>query len=322
MIKFEDLEGFWVAFLIAALMSKPIMILLNKLKSRQTVSAHAPEGHQIKQGTPTMGGIIILAGFFGALLFNPRLKENIPVAILIAVFALIGFIDDYVVPRLMPGKRGLGWKQKIFMQVFAAAVPMYMLDPANSLQIAGGIFFILFFANAFNFSDGLDGLAGTILIGMIVGIVGMGQIIGLKSNSEMLVPMLWMGALLPFLYWNAPKAKVFMGDVGSLAIGAYLGLYVTQLVFSGGYRGVEGNNNFIYFAIFVWSLMMIAELVPVPLQIASVKIRKKKLFPYTPIHHAFEKAGWPETRVVFVFAICQLLCSMAAIMVIYIGTIK
>ena len=81
---------------------------------------------------------------------------------------------------------------------------------------------------------------------------------------------------------------------------------------------MDFNNSHVYYAIAIWALMMAAELIPVPLQIASVKLRKKKIFPYTPIHHAFEKAGWPETRVVFVFALCQAVFSMLAITVAYV----
>jgi phospho-N-acetylmuramoyl-pentapeptide-transferase len=316
-IKYEDLMGFWAAFVVAALFSKPITILLNRLKSRQTVSAHAPEGHQQKQGTPTMGGLIILTGFFGGLFVSGHIRENIPLAVLVAIFAIIGFVDDFVVPRMMPGKRGLGWKQKILMQLFGAALPMFLMDSENKLQIAGGIFFILFFANAYNFSDGLDGLASTILIGMLVGIIGISQFVMANNDPQIAISLLWLGALIPFLYWNAPKAKVFMGDVGSLAIGAYLGFYVTRMLFTGTHTGTPNTSSAIYWALLVWSVVMIAELVPVPLQIASVKLRKKKLFPYTPIHHAFEKAGWPETRVVFVFALVQLLCSMLAITIIF-----
>lgn len=305
----EEMKGFWIAFAIAAIASFPILKALIATKSRQTVSQFAPEGHQQKQGTPTMGGLIILAGFLGAVPFVAKDAQTLPVVALVALFAIIGFVDDYVVPKMMPGKRGLGWKQKILMQVVAAVVPLMWLGNLEFIGIALGTFFILFFANAYNFSDGLDGLAGTILIGLIVGLLGFQAVDG-KGATDVLTFVL-LGALLPFLYWNAPKAKVFMGDVGSLGIGALLGYCAFQhLVFESGTS--VGSIG----ALLVWSFVMIAELVPVPLQIASVKLRKKKLFPYTPIHHAFEKAGWPETRVVFVFAIVQLLCSVAAITIL------
>ncbi len=316
----EDLKAFWIAFAISTIASLPIMKLLVAMKSRQTVSQHAPEGHQVKQGTPTMGGLIILAGVFGAMPFLKLSTSILPMALLIFLFMLIGFVDDFVIPRLMPGKRGLGWKQKIIMQFAAAILPMLVAGHTSLTSLAYSTFVILFFANAYNFSDGLDGLAGTLLIGLLVGMFGITTVVGVPSSAA-LTPMIFvfLGAVLPFLYWNAPKAKVFMGDVGSLPIGAFLGGF---WFLHGSFTviGPDSSNPTnmmpIYIALGVWSLMMVAELVPVPLQIASVKIRKKKIFPYTPIHHAFEKAGWPETRVVFVFALCQAIFSMLAITIL------
>jgi phospho-N-acetylmuramoyl-pentapeptide-transferase len=330
----EDLKGFWIAFAISAIASFPIMKLLVAMKSRQTVSQHAPEGHQLKQGTPTMGGIIILVGMIGAMPFVHWKVSIFPMFLLILLFTVIGFVDDFVIPKLMPGKRGLGWKQKILMQVVAALVPLLIGGFTSPMTLGIAIIVILFFANAYNFSDGLDGLAGTLLIGLLFGMYG------ISGFGQPLVPYganpgnLWfasyetsflfviLGALIPFMYWNAPKAKVFMGDVGSLPIGAFLGGYWFLLRSSAlDSRTVTpmttpDQSMVFYVAIAVWSLMMVAELVPVPLQIASVKLRKKKIFPYTPIHHAFEKAGWPETRVVFVFAISQFIFSMLAITIV------
>ena len=338
-ISAEDFKGFWIALIISGVLSFPIMKLLAAMKSKQTVSQFAPEGHQVKQGTPTMGGLIILAGVFGAIPFikselsGPFIGgrvSNLPIVILIVLFALIGFVDDYVVPKLMPGKRGLGWKQKILMQVVAAIIPLLMIG-SSPMVLGIGTFSILFFANAYNFSDGLDGLAGTLLIGLLVGMIGItgtGHMMGLGGDFFGFSPtilLIFLGAVIPFLFWNAPKAKVFMGDVGSLPIGAMLGGF-WFLQRSGFQKDTMMSLSFptmpasvFAIAIAVWSLMMVAELVPVPLQIASVKLRKKKIFPYTPIHHAFEKAGWPETRVVFVFSLLQLIFSMAAITIVAFG---
>ena len=279
-----------------------------------------------------MGGIIILTGVLGAMPFvewHGSLWDGsiFPMAILIVLFAIIGFVDDYVVPRMMPGKRGLGWKQKIIMQFVAAAMPLWLAGFGSPVTFGFGIFIILFFANAYNFSDGLDGLAGTLLLGLLVGMIGITGIItrGGEANMNPVI-FLFLGAVLPFLFWNAPKAKVFMGDVGSLPIGAFLGgfwflcrdsSHLVSDIMAGSIKDINQPPEMVlYIALGVWSLMMVAELVPVPLQIASVKLRKKKIFPYTPIHHAFENAGWPETRVVFVFALLQLIFSMAAISIV------
>jgi len=336
----EDFKAFWISFIVSAVLSKPILNLLIKAKSRQTVSSHL-EGHATKQGTPTMGGVIILVGLLASWIAGFTGTSGGPMILLVILFALIGFIDDYLVPRLMPGKRGLGWKQKILMQVVAAGAPLVWVGQ-SPLVIGIGIFLILFFANAYNFADGLDGLAGTILLGQLVGLACLGAMGG---RVEFPVWIVWplLGSLTVFLYWNAPKAKVFMGDVGSLPIGAALGGFWVLHSSVGsdkmGGPSPEAVVQWLILPVLIWSIPMICELVPVPLQVFSVKVFKKKLFPFTPIHHAFEEiklktgeteesesyiervktsprwAHWPETRIVFTFAIFQLLCSILAITV-------
>ena len=269
----EDLKAFWIAFFVSALLSKPILNLLIKAKSRQTVSSHL-EGHATKQGTPTMGGFIILVGMFIASLLGEAPFMYGLLLLIGALFALIGFVDDYVVPRMMPGKRGLGWKQKIAMQLLAAGVPM-ALAGADPLILGLSIFWILFCANAFNFADGLDGLAGTILLGQLIGLIGITSAQGMRASFP-LVPFFGMlGGLLVFLYWNAPKARVFMGDVGSLPIGAMLG--AVWFLFT-SVRLRDGSGAYapsqLLLPVLIWSIPMICELVPVPLQVFSVKVFK------------------------------------------------
>jgi phospho-N-acetylmuramoyl-pentapeptide-transferase len=226
-------------------------------------------------------------------------------------FALIGFIDDFVVPRMFKGKRGLGWKQKIVMQFAVAGAYTWMLGLGWSAIAAITVFDILFFSNAYNFADGLDWLAATLLLGFGAALAYV------FPGTEM-----WalLGAILPFMYYNRPKARLFMGDVGSLPIGATLGSVIATITLLPGFfaqthklHGLLFSNWQICLAVTIASGMMIAELVPVPLQILSVKVRKKKLFSFTPIHHAYEKNGWPEGKVVFVFGLCQVLMSLCAI---------
>jgi phospho-N-acetylmuramoyl-pentapeptide-transferase len=300
--------AFWTALAVSGILAKPILATLLRLNSRQTVSAHAPEGHQKKQGTPTMGGLIVIAGMLAAMAVSGY--RDYAAIVLLVGFALIGFIDDFIVPRKFVGKRGLGWRQKILMQI-AVAVAAAMIARPGLLGIGVLVFLVLFFSNAYNFSDGLDALAGTILLGLAGGLLAIGL---LHEGLRMawLIPLAaMMGAIVPFLFLNAPPARVFMGDVGSLPIGAVLGYIVGQFALGNG-TGPEHSQVAIG-PLIVISLMMVVELVPVPLQILSVKVRKKRLFPYTPIHHAFEKAGWPETRVVFHFALAQLLLAALAV---------
>ncbi|HVT13433.1 MAG TPA: hypothetical protein VHE55_14295 [Fimbriimonadaceae bacterium] len=339
---------FWIALTTSGLMAYPIWRLLIVLKSRQTISQYAPEGHQVKQGTPTMGGLIIAVGVLLAYLAVGAglggIQSDLPVprlpnlgwiaAFLFAGFSLIGFVDDFVVPRLIKGKRGLGWKQKIVMQLVFAGIAAFAVTGWKwHIFVAVAVFLILFFSNAYNFADGLDGLAGTILLGIASGFAILGWFSGNAYLTLLMVPL--CGAAIPFLYLNAPPAKVFMGDVGSLPIGAVLGLAASALVYSPSLYGTPSNgfeqSGTMFVAtkglpghldgtmlgiVLIASLVMIAELVPVPLQILSVKLFKRKLFPYTPIHHAFEKAGWKETRVVGMFALTQLVISALAVTIL------
>lgn len=339
MFRFEYLQGllyvFWIAFLVSAALAYPIWKMLLLTKSRQTISEYAPEGHQAKQGTPTMGGLIIAAGYIAALLFTRFGQEPLPngatavpwqyralvdgALILFAGFCLIGFVDDFVVPRMLKGKRGLGWKQKIVMQLGLAILGTGVTFAWNWPAVAMATFLVLFYSNAYNFSDGIDGLAGTLLIGLTLGICGVAWLLP-NAMPVVFVVAPFAAATIPFLYLNAPPAKVFMGDVGSLPIGAVLGLavaYLNLVPTSPRLAGIGGQEmSFgqpLLIATIILSLVMVAELVPPPLQILSVKLRKKKLFPYTPIHHAFEKAGWPETRVTAMFALTQFVLSLLAI---------
>lgn len=324
------MQHFWIAFTVSALLAYPIWRLLLLTKSRQTISEYAPEGHQAKQGTPTMGGLIIMVGYIAAVAASNFLPVPAEIGymdkaksafLLLAVgFSLIGFIDDFVVPRVLKGKRGLGWKQKIVMQFGLAILAAGMCFGWKlDFTFAATVFLILFFSNAYNFSDGLDGLAGSLLLGLVIGIVGVASMTAwMEPIIVMVVPL--AGAVIPYLFLNAPPAKVFMGDAGSLPIGAILGLAISCLTVAPSWPYIDSVHNMVnsgsspvILACVVLSVMMIVELVPVPLQILSVKLRKKKLFPYTPIHHAFEKAGWPETRVVWMFALLQLIFSLIAI---------
>jgi phospho-N-acetylmuramoyl-pentapeptide-transferase len=333
-------NGFWIAFAVAALLARPVHKALVSWKSRQTISQYAPEGHQAKQGTPTMGGLIIIFGYLAGVIYTASAAASLsgdrsligaalgdPTAwffgwlVLFVGFAAIGFIDDFVVPRIIAGKRGLGWKQKIVMQLFVAVLGVGLIHGGTvDVQAAIAVFLILFFSNAYNFSDGLDGLAGSILLALAGGLSLLAVLSPLGTPLTLvLVPLL--GAVIPFLFLNAPPARIFMGDVGSLPIGAVLGMGVASLGTGIGLKPglVSGNDLIIvspsgmWAALLIISLVMVIELVPVPLQILSVKVRKKRLFPYTPVHHAFEKAGWPESRVVWMFALTQLLASALAV---------
>jgi phospho-N-acetylmuramoyl-pentapeptide-transferase len=138
--------------------------------------------------------------------------------------------------------------------------------------------------------------------------------LGLSNWIFPLVALL--GGMLPFLYLNRPPAKVFMGDVGSMAIGGIIGLIFVDLTLVGSQQ-ISSSNRFLFWTgLILVSVIMIVELVPVPLQILSVKLRKKRLFPFTPIHHAFQRAGWPEIRIVGLFFFVQLVGSIIGFLLV------
>jgi phospho-N-acetylmuramoyl-pentapeptide-transferase len=294
--------------LLGSAVAAPIIYrLLLKTNSRQKISAHVPE-HAAKQGTPTMGGIITLIGLLAGMgvAWNPNM---LPSLVLVLGFGLAGFIDDFVVPRMMAGKRGLGWKQKFILEIGAILGAVVISGQTNPLYIFTALFVILFFSNAYNFSDGMDTLAGGLGVLICVGLLGLSSFINAELPSTPVLAAMG-AAFLPFLIMNAPPAKVFMGDVGSLPFGAVMGGAVLEI---GAPRGVVLPQ--IWPMIILISVVMLAEIIPPPLQVASAKLRKgKRLFPFrTPIHHGFQHAGWPETRVVWLFHIVQAMCVLVAL---------
>lgn len=291
----DGVLAFWLAFFASALLAWPTIALLRKMKSVSVISPYVPESHQKKEGTPNMGGLFVIAAILIATIFvNP--VQAIPIAFVISGMAIIGFLDDYVLP-VYGKKRGLGWIPKLVLQIIVAVV--YLLHVGFGAPAMLAAFFILFFANAVNFTDGLDALAGSVVILALVPFV-----IATQSVIVTVLALSTIGALVPFLYLNSPPAKVFMGDVGALALG---GLY--GYVFS---NSPWASSPWPWIA----SAILILELVLVPIQIAAVKTLKRRIFPATPIHHGFEKVGWPESKVLWTFVTTQFILTAGAITVI------
>jgi phospho-N-acetylmuramoyl-pentapeptide-transferase len=290
------------------------MKALVAIKSSQIIQKEIEE-HKQKQGTPTMGGLIVFAGLAGGTAAVGG-ASFIPAWIILAAFGVIGFLDDYLVPKVKEGSRGFDWKPKLALQVIGATAALWLSGWTDPLALAFGVFVILFFSNAYNFSDGLDGLAGGLGMLLSAGLIGL-ILMRPTEGSMSVVPVLAVLAagLIPFLFFNAAPARVFMGDVGALPFGALLGWAALM-------TGREANGSLAWaqaLPLLVLSLVMLAEIIPPPLQVLSVKLRGgKRLFPFkTPIHHGFQSAGWPETRVVTMFHLVQLACVMAAWLILW-----
>lgn len=305
-----------IASLVAAGVAAPLVFkMLLALKSRQNVSAHLAE-HAHKQGTPTMGGIIVLIGLLAGLACTWR-PEFLGLVVLILGFAAVGFADDYVVPKLKPGSRGLSWMPKLGMEIAAAILGATLSGWSDPVQVGMFVFLVLFLSNAYNFSDGLDTLAGglgvVLCLGFLLWCVGFILNPSFEGTSPLrfgviaLVPVVTAAlgvGFLPFLFYNAPPARVFMGDVGALPIGAVFGWITMAVLYPVGGSAVVDIPSLLPLVVMLG--VMFIEIVPVPIQIFWVKVFKKRAFTFkTPVHHAFQERGWPETRIVWMFHVVQ-----------------
>ena len=315
----ETILAIIIAFAISAVLCPLIIPFLHKLKFGQQVRQDGPQAHLKKQGTPTMGGLIILSSIIiTSLFYISSYPKIIPVLFMTVGFGIIGFLDDYI-KIVMKRSEGLNPIQKLIGQfiitgIFAwyvvnsGEVGTEMLIPFTGGFQSGsflhlGIFFVLalFFIvlgtdNGVNFTDGLDGLCTsvTILVATFLTIVAIGENTGISPITGAVV-----GSLLGFLLFNVYPAKVFMGDSGSLALGGF----VSASVFMMRMPLFLPIIGFIY----------LAEVLSVIIQVTYFKkTGGKRIFRMAPIHHHFELGGWSETRVVAVFSIVTaILCLVA-----------
>ncbi len=311
---------------------KLIRWLKSKQGEGQPIREDGPQTHLAKKGTPTMGGIIIMIPFFiAALLWADLSNTYVWIVLFVTLaFGLVGFADDYL-KLTKRNTKGVSGKVRLAVQGTVAAIGAYFISAqatpelANTLAVPffkevliqlGLILFIAFSvlvivgaANAVNLTDGLDGLVTVPLIlsagsfGLIAYLVGnidfakYLQLHHIPGAGEMLVLCgALIGACLGFLWFNAPPAKVFMGDTGSLALGGAIGSIAVI------------TKHEIVLAI-VGGLFVI-ETLSVMLQVASFKLTGKRIFKMAPLHHHFEKCGWSEPTVVIRFWIIAFIFAL------------
>ena len=328
--------GGTVTALLITIIFGPLFI--NKLKSmqfEQYVRNEGPKSHYKKTGTPTMGGILIISSMLiSTLLWADLSNRYIWVVLFTTIsFAFIGFFDDYLKIK-NKSSDGLTSKQKIFMQLVVSIsiisylffshdqvaeisfiVPFFknfIIPMGSFLFIFIGTFVLIGSSNAVNLTDGLDGLAilPSVLIAGALGLIAysMGnQIIAdylylphLPLSGELIV---FCGALIGsgigFLWYNTYPAQVFMGDVGSLTLGAILGIMAVIL------------RHELVFAIMAG--VFVIETLSVAIQVISFKARGKRVFLMAPIHHHFELKGWPEPKIIVRFWIITLVLILVAL---------
>lgn len=305
--------------LILTVVLMPIFIpLLKRMKFGQSIREEGPESHMKKTGTPTMGGLVFLISIIITVLlvawFADRLNAEVLILLLVLFgYGLIGFLDDFIKVVL---KRNLGLTslQKLIAQIIIAVISFLVL---NGIDFETGVmipftdialelswlyvFFIVFwlvgFSNAVNLTDGLDGLvAGTASIAFAAfGILAIYQDeIGIAIFTFSVT-----GGLLGFLIFNKYPAKVFMGDTGSLALGGALAMVSILL-----------KQELLLLLI---GLVFVIETASVILQVGSFKLRQKRIFKMSPIHHHFELSGWSEWKVVIVFWSVGLISAAIAV---------
>lgn len=307
-----------MAFIIAIISGPLVIPLLRQLKFGQSIRQEGPERHYAKAGTPTMGGIIILAALIIPVIYFAGTSMEVWLALFVTLgHGLLGFIDDFIKVVL---KRSLGLKarQKLLGQIIMAIALCYIaihyMGRETDLWIPllgihvdlGPLYYVLIFlvlvgtTNAVNLTDGLDGLAAgtTTVAALAYAIICMH--FGKPDLAIFCVTL--AGATLGFLRYNAHPAKVFMGDTGSLALG-------------GALAAVSVMTKTELLLVIVGGVFVI-EALSVIIQVISFKSTGRRIFLMSPIHHHFELAGWSENKVVTVFWLAGAVFSAIALVIL------
>ena len=327
-----------VAFAVTAGLGYLVIPYLKRLKFGQTILDIGPKWHKDKQGTPTMGGVMIIGGVLFSLCiayaysavvkgrFADEMRDSYRLSVLISgiIMALcmsaIGFMDDYI---KVVKKRNLGLtaRQKTFLQLLVSAAYLASLALSGmdtttipfigDIDITSGLgllfwpialMFIYGFTNAVNLTDGIDGLASTVTLVVACAFMlasGFLYNMGINAMSAALA-----GACVGFILWNAKPAKVFMGDTGSM----FLGGMVVAISFG------TGRPVLLLFAGITYFLEALSDI----LQVAYYKKTKKRLFKMAPLHHHFEMCGWSEQKIVLVFSGFTVIgCTIALLPIIF-----
>ncbi|MBU3004445.1 phospho-N-acetylmuramoyl-pentapeptide-transferase [Paraglaciecola arctica] len=316
------------ALLIAVIIGPKMIRWLQRMQIGQTIRDDGPESHLAKSGTPTMGGLLILAAIVSSvLLWSDLANRYVWVTLFVLVsYGIIGFVDDYR-KVIRKDAKGLIARWKYFWQsVIAILVAFYLYssqqNPAETallvpffkdvmpqmgmLFIVVSYFVIVGTSNAVNLTDGLDGLAivpvvlvagAFAIFAYATGNINFSAYLNipyLPLTSELvIVCTAIVGAGLGFLWFNTYPAQVFMGDVGSLALGGTLGILAVLV-----------RQEIV---LFIMGGIFVAETLSVILQVGSFKMRGKRIFRMAPIHHHYELKGWPEPRVIVRFWIISLM---------------
>ena len=329
-VTFRSICAFFTAFLLVLIFGKRFIIALKKRqKHGQPIRTDGPQSHiESKKGTPTMGGLMIIASVVaGSILWGDWSNVNLWLCIIVIIgFGAVGAIDDYFKLKACD-YHGISGKKKFLLQALVACVCCYIstkfythpgattvyfpilkncqIDIGPLFFMLWAVFIIVGSSNAVNLTDGLDGLAmGPVImssicfavISYLVGNVKFAEYLQIQYVPGMAEVCVFLsslvGASLGFMWFNAPPAKVFMGDTGSVEIGGAL-----------GFVAILSKHEFVYAII---GGIFVLETMSVILQVGYFKLTGKRIFLMAPIHHHFEKKGWSESTVVFRFWIISI----------------
>ena len=331
-ITFRTVIAFLLATIISIVWGKYFINFMKRKQFGQIIREDGPESHFKKKGTPTMGGVFMLGSIFVTTLICGNFF-SLPLQLTLGVtfsYFLLGFYDDYL-KVLKKDTKGVSAKGKLLWQFVTSGIAIYIMVSQNIITtdvympflkapiINIGYWYVLFgsivivgFSNAVNLTDGLDGLAiGPIMVsaatmGLITYVTGhreISQYLYLPYFEGMgeitVLTAAIIGAGIGFLWYNSYPAQIFMGDVGSLSLGGTLGTIA-----------VLAKSEFLFVVI---GGIFVIEALSVIIQVASFKTRGVRVFKMAPIHHHFEKLGWPETKVTVRFWIISLCLAIMAL---------
>lgn len=317
-----------LAFITAIILGFIIIPILRKLKVGQIERDDGPQSHLKKQGTPTMGGIIMIVAMIlmvtGAYIFlsmqgqNETANRLIPMLILTIGFGVIGFIDDFK-KLVLKNTKGLKPSYKMLgLLIISVIYVVYLvyglhigtdtyipilkvyIDMPIYLYIPFAILVILAATNAVNLTDGIDGLSSSVSAIIITCLTVIGIMAGMKEIS--VFGSIVIGATLGFLMFNLHPAKVFMGDTGSLLLGGVISAITLYLKMP--------------LLLLVIALIPVLETLSVMIQVLYFKKTGKRFFKMAPLHHHFELQGWKESKVVIIFSLVTLVLCVIGLKIV------
>ncbi len=293
-----------VVFFLSLFGTYAYIKLARRIGIGQLIKEDGPDLHGYKRGTPTMGGVVFV--LIAAIIM---ILEKVPAVLWVSLlsFSVLGMIDD-LSSLLKKDAYGMRARTKFLIQIILSTAIVFFFVDKDYIKIHGlgtyhmdwlykifAIFLITGSSNAVNITDGLDGLSSFTSLSAFLPIFAVTTAHGSPDRSLLIIS----SSLLGFLFFNIKPARVFMGDAGSLALGAYL--------------AATSIENDLEIALLLFGGVFVVETLSVIIQVLSYKTRRKRVFLMAPVHHHFELKGWSEERVVFVFTAFNALLSIFAL---------